>query len=314
MNTGEYALRARVTQMGLRVRKVMRKPQFWFGFATLVPVLAYYILFSFRPIFRAFWMAVVDYKILHPKASEFVGLANFQQAFEYDLFWISVRNTLVYDGIYILVQLPMAIFVSVCLTTVVRGRRFYQWAVFLPVVVSLVAVSLLFRMLMEPQHGTLNRIIRSLGMPTFPFLTSKKTALYSVIGVDLWKGLGYYVVLISTAMLNIPEEYYEAAKVDGASSWQNFRHITVPLLSNTVALVLALMVIYGLQVYTSVTVLPGEAGGPARATYVMNLLVVTEAFNYMRFGLATAISFTLFLFILLVTVIQLRLTRRAWTY
>ena len=294
--------------------RILRKPQFWFGLIVLAPLIAWYVWFAFAPILRAFWMAVVEYKILRPEESPFVGLQHFRMLFEYKLFWISIRNTLVYAAVFYAGMVPLALFVSACLTSVTRGRNFYQFVIFLPVVVSLVAISLLFKMLMNPQLGQINQILRALGIPGSSFLTSHETALYSVIGVDIWKALGFYVVILTAGMLNIPEEMYDAAKVDGAGIWQRFWRVTLPLLGHTLTLISVLIVMHGLQVFTQVVVMPSQAGGPGNATYVMNLLVYNEAFTNLRFGFATATAFTLFLFVFLITVVQLRLLRPSWSY
>ena len=306
-----------VRQPGVRLtatRRMLRKPQFWFGLAVLAPLIVWYVWFAFSPILRAFWMAVVEYKILQPDQSPFVGLRHFRMLFEYKLFWISIRNTLVYAAVFYAGMVPLALFVSACLTSVTRGRNFYQFVIFLPVVVSLVAISLLFKMLMNPQLGQINQILKSVGIPPSQFLTSHETALYSVIGVDIWKALGFYVVILTAGMLNIPEEMYDAAKVDGASIWQRFWRVTLPLLGHTLTLISVLIVMHGLQVFTQVVVMPSQAGGPGNATYVLNLLVYNEAFTNLRFGFATATAFTLFLFVFVITVVQLRVLRPTWSY
>jgi ABC-type sugar transport system permease subunit len=277
-------------------------------------VLAYYAVFGLAPIARALWMTVIDYRLINPASSPFVGLDNFRRLLDNELFWISLRNTLTYSvGLYI-GMLPLALFISVCLTSVRRGRNFYQFVVFLPVVVSLVAMALLFRILLDPQVGPVNDMLRWLGLPTSRFLTGPKSALYSVIGVDIWKNLGFYVVILTAGLLNIPEEMYDAAKVDGASPWQCFWRITLPLLGHTLALTSVLCAMHGLQVFTQVVVLPAQDGGPGTATYVLNLLVYEEAFKHIRFGLATANAFVLFVFVFVITVIQFKIIRPTWSY
>jgi len=306
-----------VSQPGDRrtaTRRILRKPQFWFGLAVLAPLIVWYVWFAFSPIVRAFWMAVVEYQILRPEESPFVGLQHFRMLFEYKLFWVSVRNTLIYAAVFYAGMVPLALFVSAGLSSVARGRIFYQFVIFLPVVVSLVAISLLFKMLMNPQLGQINQFLKALGIPPSQFLTSHESALYSVIGVDIWKALGFYVVIVTAGMLNIPEEMYDAAKVDGAGVLARFWRITLPLLGHTLALVSVLIVMHGLQVFAQVVIMPSQPGGPGDATYVLNLLVYTEAFANLRFGFATATAFTLFVFVFIVTVIQLRLLRPSWSY
>ncbi|MCC7352127.1 MAG: sugar ABC transporter permease, partial [Anaerolineae bacterium] len=165
---------------------------------------------------------------------------------------------------------------------------------------------------MDPQVGTINYILKTLGLPRSRWFSGPESAMYSIVLVDIWKGMGTYIVLLTAGLLNIPQEIYDSAKVDGANAWQTFWQITIPLLSYTLTLVMVLLAIGSLQVYTSALIMTG--GGPGRATYMINLLIVEEAFANLRFGLATAASLVLFAAILVVTAIQLRLTRAGWQY
>lgn len=295
----------------IQLRRALRRPQFWFGVGVLAPWLLWYGVFLFRPILMGFWMSVLKYSLLAPAESEFVGLRNFQTVFAYDRFWIALQNTVVYCVLQYALSMPLALLLAWCIVSVRRGRQFYQFVVFLPVVVSLVAISMLFKMLMDPQFGTFNQVLRLLGLPTSLWIAGSNTALISVIVVDVWKGLGFAVILLSTAMLNVPESFYDAARVDGASGWQLFRHVTLPLIANTFAMVSVLSVIGGLQVYVTPVVL---GPGPGTTTLVINQLVVDEAFRAWRFGFATATSLVMFVLILALTVIQLRILQRRWEY
>ena len=295
-----------------RAIKLVKKPQFWFGLFVLLPTAIWYILFAYRPIVQSFRMAVVDYRLIKPETSPFVGLQNFRTLFAYHYFPIAVKNTITYALMVNIGMLPMAMIVSFCLANVVKGRPIYQWALFTPVVVSMIAVALLFRTLLDPQIGVFNQILASLGLPKCKFLTGPDTAMPTIVAIDIWKNLGTYVVLLTAGLLNIPEEMYDAAKVDGANGWQIFWRITLPLLSYTLTLVVILLSINALQVYSSALVLTG--GGPGTRTYMINLLIMAEAFGNFRFGLATAAAFCLFLAIMAITLIQLRVTRASWQY
>jgi ABC-type sugar transport system permease subunit len=294
-----------------RIRRVLKRPQFWFALVVLVPWLIWYLVFVYRPIFLGLEMSVLKYNLIEPAESVFVGLKNIQDVFTYDRFWIALRNTFAYAGLSYVLMMPVALLVSWCLVSLRRFRRIYEFIVFLPVVVSMVAISMLFRMLMDPQMGTFNQILRMMGLPTGQWINSSDTALPSIVAVDVWKSLGFYVILLSTAMLNIPESLYDAAKVDGATGWKMFRHIVLPLIANTLILVSVVLVIGTLQVYVSVTVL---GPGPGTSTLVINQLIVAEGFTSWRFGFATAISLVMFAIILVLTVIQLRVLQPRWDY
>lgn len=296
------------------LQKATHRPQFWFGLVVLVPIFAWYAVMAFWPILDAVFMSVVNYKLLDPAASKFVGLKNFKDLLTSNLFWLSLEHTLIYAVVLFVVMLPLALLISGCLTSVVRGRSFYQFVIFLPVVVSLVAISLLFKYLMDPQVGLFDWILGLLGLPQSKFLSGDGSALLSVIGVDVWKSTGFYVVILSAGLLGIPQNIYDAAMVDGANALNRFVHVTLPLLGHTLALVSVLIVFQGLQVFTQVDVLPASPGGPGRSTYVMNLLVWDEAFQQLHFGVATAAAFVLFVLIFIVTLIQLKLIRPTWSY
>lgn len=297
---------------GAALRKTLRKPQFWFGVTVLIPTLIWYWYFAYQPIILAFRIAVVKYQMLDPASSPFVGLDNFRQLFNNPLFLISVRNTLTWAILSFAGMLPIALGISLCLVNVKWGRNLYQGLIFLPVVISLVAIALLFRMLMDPEVGQFNWILERLGLPGFSWLSSSNTALQTAVGIGIWKGLGFYVVILTAGILNIPAELQDAATVDGVNAWQRLRFMTLPLLSHTLALVMVVLAIGALQEFTGVFVLTG--GGPGNATYMYNLLIYQEAFQDIRFGTATAAALIQFVFIVAITILQLRLIRPRWSY
>ena len=295
-----------------QIRRNLRRPQFWFGATVLVPTILWYWFFAYHPIYAAIRMSVVRYNLLLPETSPFVGLDNFRQLLANGVFVVSVRNTFTWALLMVTSMIPISLGVSLLLVAVWRGRNFYQAFVFLPVVMSLVAVGLLFRMLMDPQVGQFNAILESLGLPGYTWLSSTDSALVTMVGVNVWKGLGFYVVILTAGMLNIPMELHDAATVDGVNSWQRLRYLTMPLISNALALVMVVLVIGAMQEFTSAFVLTN--GGPGQATYMFNMLIWEEAFTNLRFGTATAGALMQFGVILIITFVQLRLIRPAWSY
>jgi len=260
----------------------------------------------------SFRLALIDYKLLDPLSSPWVGLDHFQTIFTgYSLFWTAVTNTGLYALFINLGTLPLAMTFAYCLSNVVRGRNLYQWALFLPVVVSMAAISLLFRFMMDPS-GILNHILKLLGLPPSKWLAGILSALPSIALVALWKGLGGNIVILAAGFLGIPVELYDAAKVDGANAWQTFWHITIPLLGPTLKLVVILITIGSLQAYTSAIVLTN--GGPGRRTFMISQFIIEEAFSNFRFGLASAAAFVLFFIIFVVTLVQIRMMRTEWEY
>lgn len=294
------------TPFRLRVRRATSRPQFWFGLVVLLVAFAWYAIFVYRPLIRGLYMSLEHYKVLHPADSTWAGLANFRSLFTYDRFWIAVENTLTYTALLYVISIPAALLVSWCISNVRRGRRFYEFVVFLPVVVSLVAIAMLFRMLMNPDFGVFNSVLGALHLPTSHWIFSPDSALPSVVLVDVWKGLGFYVVLLTSAMLAVPAELNDAAKVDGAGPWGVFRRVTLPSIMPTLALVSIFTIYSGLQVYVSPTVL---GPGPGTSTLMLNEFIVDEAFTSFNLSMATAASTVLFVFVLILTIIQLRVLR-----
>jgi multiple sugar transport system permease protein len=297
---------------GQRTSRTLRRPQFWFGFTILVPTLIWYWFFAYRPILQAFRLAVVKYQILNPAASTFVGLDNFRRIFEHPLYLLSIQNTLTWTVLSFVLMIPISLGISVCLANVRRGRNIYQGLIFLPVVISLVAILLMFRMLMDPEVGPFNQALRALHLPTSQWLSDSASALPTSVAIGVWKSLGFYIVVLTAGMMSIPQEIYDAALVDGANEWQRFWRITLPLLGHTLVLVTVLLAIGSLQEFTLPFVLTG--GGPGNATYLYNMLIYTEAFTDLRFGTATAAALLQFFFILIVSVLQLKFLRPTWSY
>ena len=306
--------RAETVGVWFVVKKTLRKPQFWFGFTMIVPLLIWYWIFSFWPIIQAFRMSTVAYKLLDPANSPFVGIGNFLKISQHPLFLVSVKNTILWAVYSFIFHLPLAMLIAVFLSKVRRGRNVYQALIFVPVVVSLVAVSLLFKMLMDPEVGQLNKLLSGVGLPELQWLSSSSSALPTAVIIATWKGLGFYVVILTAGMMNIPSELYDAALVDGTNPWQQFWRITMPLMGHTILLITVLLAIGSLQEFTLPTVLFGSEGGPGNSTYLYNMLIYQEAFLDIRFGTATAASLLQFAFILAISILQIKLIRPSWSY
>ena len=292
--------------------KVLRKPQFRFGLLVLGFVTAWYVILSFRPIVMSLKMAVTDYQILDPGNSPWVGVEHFKTLlFDYTLFITAAKNTAVYALIVTLATIPLSLALASALAHAVRGRGFYQGAIFLPVVVSMAAIALLFRHLMDP-GGVLNHLLNSVGLPKWSWLVGANSVMPSIAAIAVWKGQGGNVVIMLAGLLAIPEELYDAAKVDGAGALRQFRHVTLPLLGPTLKLVLILVTIGSLQAYQGVMIMTN--GGPANHTFMINQFVIEEAFSNFRFGLASAGSFIFLIVSLGIAVFQLRIMKSDWEY
>ena len=308
----DVQMKARWKGYRVAARRITRKPQFWFGFVVLAPTLIWYFLFLLLPMIRSAWMSVVQYIITDAPASPFVGLDNFIKLIENPLFAIAMRNTLTWAGLTFVLMLPSSLFVSVVLSKVRSGRNIYQAIIFVPVVMSLIAVALLFRMLMDPATGQFNQILRTLGLPESKWLNDESSAMPVMVAIAVWKSLGTYVVILTAGLMNIPQELYDSASVDGANDWQMFWRMTLPLLGHTLVMITVMMTIDGIQAFALPSVLTN--GGPGTATFMGNMLIYQEAFSNLRFGTATAGAILQLILILFITRILMRMITPKWSY
>lgn len=255
---------------------------------------------------------MIHYRLLNPGASRFVGLDNFRYLLNDPLFPIALKNSIAWGALSIVVGIPLALFVSLCLSHVRRGRNIYQTLIFVPVVLSLVSVILLIQYLLDPQTGPVDSVLSALHLPTSTFLFRSTTALPTAVGVGIWKGVAVNIVILTAGLLNIPTEVNDAALVDGAGTWSRLRHITLPLLQPTINLILILGMIGALQEFTLPQVLTG--GGPDNATLLLNIYIYNLAFQTLQFSQAAAAALVEFFITLAITLVTLRLTRVNWSY
>ena len=294
------------------LRKVVHNPKFWFGLVVLGPTLLWYAMFAFRPIIEALPLSLQQYNFINADKTRFVGLENFRTLFQERVFLKSVQVTVTWAILDFSLSLITAMALSLCLVTVKRARNMYQGMIYLPAVVSMVAVALLFRIILDPQTGQVNMILSKLHLPESKWLTSSDTALFTCVLIGIWKGIGGAVIIITAGMLSIPEELYDAAAVDGVNSWQRYWHVTLPLMGHTLLLITVLTFIGSLQAFTAPFVLTD--GGPAEATYTYNMLIYRIAFTEMQLGRASAAALLQFVVIVTISLAQIKLLRPRWSY
>jgi multiple sugar transport system permease protein len=267
----------------------------------ILPALLIIFTFQYLPAFDVFRLSLTNRLLLRPN-SKFIGLDNFKRLFEDERFWNSVWNTFYFVAGSVPLQIILALVLAIALSRKLRTTGLFRTIFFLPVVSSMVAVSVVWEWLYHPSLGVINEVITSLGGSAIPWLQSKTWAMPAIILLVIWKSTGYYMVIYLAGLMDIPSEYYEAARIDGASRWSLFRHITWPLLAPTTYLIMILQVINSFQVFTVVYVM--TSGGPVRSTEVALYYMYDRAFQSLEFGYASAISVVVFLFLVLVTVFQ----------
>jgi raffinose/stachyose/melibiose transport system permease protein len=240
-----------------------------------------------------------------------VGLANFATIFQPNSEYVgAIVNTVIFTIATIILKTVIALALAVLLTSGIRLASLYRALIYFPALLPMVAVGIVFKSILDPDVGLLNSTLREVGLGFLAqqWLTNVSLALWSVIGVDTWKGVGYIMVILIAGLLAIPREYYEVAKIDGASGWQAFLYITLPLLRPVLAVTTVLNLLYALRVFDIVYVLTN--GGPGYATDTV-YTAIFNAFSLGQWGVATALSTVFFLVMLALGFVVLRVFRRS---
>lgn len=307
------AAQARQPRLGVRRWSPQQRRETLWAYAFLGPAFFFLLILILYPILFAFWISLHDWSLI-PREFPFIGLQNYLKAFTDDLTIKSLKNTLIYT----IGAVPVGMLLSLTLALVMNIERlplrtFFRAVYFVPVITSWVAVSFVWRWLFEPRWGLVNSVLEVFGVTGIKWLASPVWALPAIMIVAIWKGLGYNMVIFLAGLQGIPRELREAATIDGANRWQSFWAITFPLLNPTIVFITVTAMIGSLQVFTPaviMTTVQGEAGGPINSTRVMVYHIYSMAFRNNQLGYGAALAFVLFALILLVTIVQLRLTQR----
>lgn len=267
-----------------------------------VPLL-HLAVFSIGPVAFTVFLSFHRWDLLSP-AKPFVGWDNYRELARDGLFWTTLRNTALY-ALYVPVTSVLALGLAVLLDRGRRGQRLVRAIVFLPYVSSVVAVGLVWQWMFNADFGLINGALRALGLGTMDWLGDPRTALTAIIIVTVWTQVGYQMIVFLAGLQGIPASYLDAATADGASPWQRFAHVTLPLLRPVILFVLVTGVIAGFQVFTLVYLM--TEGGPLHSTDVIVYRIYQTAWEFLRFGYASAMAVVLFLLLLLATILQFRL-------
>lgn len=272
------------------------KNGYWF----VLPYLIFFLAFVAYPLTFSFILIFHRWNIVTPM--EWIGLKNFFRLLQDPLFFKSLVNTLTFLLIHIPLQILVALMFALLLNTKVKLRGFFRALYFLPVVVSGVAVTILWQQLYSYDYGVLNTLLRSIGLSPVPWLIDSSWAMPSIAIMATWKNVGIYIVLFLVGLQNIPAELYEAATLDGATRLRQFRHITLPMLNPTVVVIIVLSTIGGFSLFIEPYVLTG--GGPMLSTLSGMLYIYNQAFYFNHMGYAATLGFAFALVILVVVLAQ----------
>ena len=275
----------------------------------LTPGLGLLTLFVIIPILLTAWISLHRGSMAVPYSQlEWVGLRNYRTIFQQDTFKTALRNVFLYSLANIVIILPLSVLLGIFLyQATIRGRNILRTVLFLPYMIPTVAVAIVWGYLYAPQYGPLNQILGWFHIPPQDWLASVNEALLSLVILNVWQTLGYYVVIVVAGLTEIPQDYYEAASIDGASWLQRQLYVTLPLLSRSLAFVFVILTINALQIFDPVYVL--TQGSPVNSTNVVAYQMYVTAFNYGQAGLASAMAMILLAIVLFLSLIQLRLFR-----
>lgn len=277
----------------------------------LAPALSAIFIFFFLPVIAAFIISFTDFDIYTLgdwSTLRFVGFSNYLKLFDDPLFWQSLQNTFY----YVIVAGPLSIAASLGAalmlnSSLIKFKGIFRLSYFMPVVTTLVAVAIVWRFIYHPKFGILNYILSFIGINPVDWLGDPVWAMPSIILMSVWKNFGYNMIIFIAGLQNIPEDLYEAASIEGASGWQKFKSITLPMLAPTTLFITVITMIGFFQIFAEPYVM--TQGGPLNKTLTIVQYMYQEGFRWWNMGYSSSIAFVLFFIIFISTMIQLKLQK-----
>lgn len=277
------------------------------AYSFILPNLLGFAIFTLVPMVFSLGLALMSWDGANQVS--WVGLDNFKNLLDDSTFKIALKNTLWYVGGTVPLTLVCSLGLAVLLNQPIRGRNIFRTIYFFPYVASLVAVAVVWNMLFFPSAGPVNEFLRALGVDNPPrWSASVDWAMPTVILASIWRNMGYYMIIYLAALQGIPRILYEAAEIDGASAWQRFRHVTVPMLTPATFFISIMLTITSFKVFDLILVMTN--GGPGRATNVLVIHTYNTAFRQFKFGYSSAIAMVLFALVMVITIVQFYMEKR----
>ena len=267
----------------------------------LFPALLILAVSSFWPVLQAIYLSFTDYDIIG--APNFIGLKNYEQLWRDQLFWKVLFNTLIYMVVVVPSLVILPLFLAILVNQKLRGIQFFRAAYYVPVIVSVVVAGIAWKWIYA-ENGLLNYFTSIFTSVKIPWLTNSSTAIFAIIAVTIWKGLGYYMVIYLAGLQTIPKDLYEAAAIDGSDGWRKHLDITIPMLKPYIVLVTVISAIAAMKVFEEVYVM--SRGGPANSSKTVVYYLYEKGFSSLEMGYASAIGVVLFLVVFLLSVISVR--------
>lgn len=274
------------------------------GMIFVAPAVLYVLVFNIFPVIYAFYLSFTDYSPLDRQGPHLQGLDNYRTILTSDQFWNALRVTILYTVEVLPPSIILAIGLALLANKPLRGIGLLRALFYLPRIVSLAAVSLIWLWLYS-DHGIINYIVGLFGIGSLSWLNSPSMALFAVAVMRVWKALGGNMVLFLAGLQGIPQDLYEAAAIDGAGWWGKFLHVTLPGLRNMIVYVTTVNIVYLFQSFSELYIM--TQGGPVESTTTVNMLIYDQAFQYNQLGQASATAFLLFAVIFVFAFFNIRL-------
>ncbi|KUK20168.1 MAG: multiple sugar transport system permease protein [Caldanaerobacter sp.] len=275
----------------------------------LLPAYLIFAVFIFWPVVHSLYLSFFKYNIVTITSPQFVGLRNYLYLLKDEVFWISCKNTL----FFVIGTVPVKMFLGLLAAMLLnrkdlKFKAFYRTCFYIPVVVSMVAISIVWMLLFNPgPNGVVNILLSKFGIQPLGWIADSKLALPTVMLLVIWKDLGYIMVIYLAGLMAIPDEIYEAVALDPVSSWQKFWYITWPLLKPTTIFILITQVIDSFQVFTPIYVM--TEGGPGYSSTTIVNYLYDKGFREYEMGIACAVAYLLFVVLLVLTILQNKLSK-----
>ena len=293
------------------MQMTLERRRWLWAYAFIAIPLLFFLAIRIGPTLYAVWVSLHKWDPIALQRP-FIGLDNYRTLASDEVFWTAMRNTWIYVIVGVPVSLAISLVIALGLQRLTHYVGFYRVLYFAPYVTSLVAVGWVWRWMYMP-NGLFNDVVGWVGLGPYQWLGSPNTAIYAIIVTTIWQGLGFQIIIFLAGLESIPAVYHEAAAIDGASSWQRFRDITIPMLNPTLVFLIITGVISNLQVFTQIRSMSSSGtGGPLNSTISVVLYVYQQAFQALpaKMGYASSMTVVLFLMILAITIVQLKVLSR----
>lgn len=287
---------------------LLRQERLW-GYIFLIPFFVGFIFFIIGPVVVALGLSMTQWDLIG--TPKFISITNYQNLFRDNLFWIALKNTLYYTFLSLPITIALSLILALLMNRKLIGIKWFRSVYFLPVTISIVAVSLLWAWMYSPDFGIINYILSRLGLPQPGWIAETSWAMPSVVIMSVWRSLGFNIIILLAGLQNIDRNLYEAAAIDGAGPWLQFKSITIPMLSSVLFFIIVIGLINSFQVFEQTYIM--TQGGPGYSTFTLVYYIFQAGFQFLRMGYASAMSFVLFIIIFVITAGHLTLQSK-WVY